>query len=155
MFPFGVRNELKRKMTKICSNHWNITPIFRNESRRQQKCAAVYFEINGSGFNSSSLPHFLSLRSSINRRIYSDICFVFICLNGCYIFEIRAFTLSGHRRGNTGAFVTGKYTLFSFFFFFCVPGHARFVVSYVKRQSPESSAVSPPVHRGSSKHPPD
>ena len=40
------------------------------------------------------------------------------------------------------------------FFFFCVPGYARFSVRWV-RQSPQSTAVSQPVPKASSGHPPD
>ena len=42
----------------------------------------------------------------------------------------------------------------SFFFFFCVPSHARFSVRWV-RWSPQSAAVSQPVHKASCGPPPD
>ena len=41
-----------------------------------------------------------------------------------------------------------------FFFFFCVPGHARFSVRWVRR-SPQSAAVSQPVPKASCGPPPD
>ena len=41
-----------------------------------------------------------------------------------------------------------------FFFFFCVPGHARSSVRCV-RQSPQSAAVSQPVPKASRGHPSD
>ena len=45
-------------------------------------------------------------------------------------------------------------TPLTFFFFFCVPGHARFSVRWVRR-SPQSAAVSQPVPKASCGPPPD
>ena len=41
-----------------------------------------------------------------------------------------------------------------FFFFFCIPGHARFSVQWVRR-SPQSATVSQPVPKASCGPPPD